>query len=89
MASPVDSASQIGSLGRGTHTGSKPPFKPSGYTTQVKELIDLQLAESPIGASAGCLIYQNADVSDIRKGDMLQILTDLHKGVVPILHVNK
>ena len=33
VASPVDSASQIGSWGRVIHTSSKPPFKPSGYTT--------------------------------------------------------
>ena len=29
----VDWASQIDCLGRGTCSGSKPPFKPSGYTT--------------------------------------------------------
>ena len=29
----VDSASQIDCLGRGTNSGSKPPFRPFGYTT--------------------------------------------------------
>ena len=41
-SSLVDSASQIDCLGRGIHSGSKPPFRPSAYTTSLPKWRSLQ-----------------------------------------------
>ena len=93
MGLQVDSTSQIGSLGRGTHSGSKPPFRPLWvyhFTTPLKELVDLQLAKAPTGTPGGCAIYHDANMPGIGEGDVLLVLAYLHEGVGPILFcINK
>ena len=74
----VGSASQIDCLGRGTTSGSKPPFRSSGvyhFAAKLKEFTDLQVAKASTGIPTGCTIYHHAEVPDIEEGDMPRVLT--------------
>ena len=51
----------------------------------LEKLADFQAAEASAGTPAWYTVYHDTDMPSVREGDVLRILTQLHKGIGPVI----